>query len=244
MDLMNLQQYRQMRARLEDETPKLRELCRSCLQPGANCFCRSIRAFDPSIKFVILTHPIEVRRRIATGRMSHLGLVHSEWLMGQDFSLDPTVNRLLRDPDNVCVTLYPGRVSRDLTAMDAGERAELFPSDKRLVVFVIDGTWSTARKMIRSRNLVDLPRICFTPPTQSNFRVRKQPKENCYSTVEAIHHTIELLGPGRGFDTASRRHDALLEVFSEMVERQLEYIRASHRVNVFSRHRKSEMKTG
>jgi DTW domain-containing protein YfiP len=75
--------------------------------------------------------------------------------------------------------------------------------------------------MQRSANLQKLPRICFQPARPSNFRVRKQPQENFFSTIEAIHETIELIGPARGFDPSSRRHDSLLRVFDTMVDQQI-----------------------
>ena len=94
------------------------------------------------------------------------------------------------------------------------------------MVFVIDGTWATARKTMRlSQNLHALPRVCFTPPARSNFQVRKQPKAECYSTIEAVHHTIELLGPAAGFDLLARKHDSLLRVFSVMVNRQIAFLK-------------------
>lgn len=101
-----------------------------------------------------------------------------------------------------------------------------------LAVIVIDGTWATARKMMRlSVNINRLPRVCFTPPTPSNFRIRKQPKVECYSTIEAIHHTIELMGgcgggiapmASDGDAWAARAHDILLDVFDQMINRQIE----------------------
>jgi DTW domain-containing protein YfiP len=83
--------------------------------------------------------------------------------------------------------------------------------------------------MIRqSENLKSLPRICFSPAKPSNFRVRKQPHPNCYSTIEAIHHTIELVGASQGFSTDQREHDKLLTAFDFMVERQLNFIQEAN----------------
>jgi len=121
------------------------------------------------------------------------------------------------------------------------ERSALFPKNKKLTIFVIDGTWLTAKKMIKhSHNINQLPRIAFTPVRPSTFRVRKQPHENCLSTIEAIHHTIELLGPTQGFDVNSRKHDHLLDAFDSMVELQLEFIRQSHENGTASRYRRSD----
>jgi DTW domain-containing protein YfiP len=223
---MNIESYHRQRLERAAAAKQFRELCTKCLQPEFGCYCPHVQRFDPKITFAILIHPIEVKRRIATGRMSHLCLEKSHLIMGQDYSNDPRVNRLLEDCRYHPVILYPGVNSQNLTRLAPQERRELFPSEKELLIFVVDGTWATARKMMRqSQNLKQLPRVCFSPDKPSNFRVRKQPAPGCYSTIEAIHHTIELIGDGRGFATTERTHDRLLHVFDQMVERQLEFIR-------------------
>jgi DTW domain-containing protein YfiP len=203
-------------------------MCFRCMQTSEQCYCQQIQKFDPKIKFVILIHPIEVRRRFATGRMSHFSLQNSELIRGQNYSDDSRVNLILKNPDYYPVVLYPGLQSLNLTHLDDEERKEIFPKNKKPIIFVIDGTWNTAKKMVRlSENLCSLPRICFTPPGPSNFRIRKQPKIECYSTIEAIHQTIELVGEGVGFDVTSRAHDALLNVFDGVVEKQLKFVSKS-----------------
>lgn len=225
---MNLQDYQlKKEIRLQHE-PKYRSLCQVCIQPQFSCYCPHIETFDAKINFVVLIHPIEVRRRIATGRMSHLTLKDSHLIEGQNYSNNKDVNQLINDPAYHSVILYPGVKSKNLTPLSNDERTELFPKNKKLRVFVIDGTWATARKMVRlSENLHQLPRVGFSPPGPSNFRVRKQPHEGCYSTIEAIHHMIELVGHTQGFDPKTREHDKLINVFDAMVERQLEFIRIS-----------------
>jgi DTW domain-containing protein YfiP len=226
---LDLQSYKLKRQELSEQQPTYRILCMTCIQPQFSCYCSHIQKFDSKIDFVILIHPIEVRRRIATGRMSHLVLENSSLIMGQNYSANSAVNRLISDPDYHSVILYPGQKSQNLSDMSDDQRTNLFPKSKKLRIFVIDGTWATARKMVRlSENLNRLPRICFSPTTPSNFRVRKQPHAACYSTIEAIHHTIELVGKTQGFNQQSREHDKLLLVFDSMVERQLEFIRMSN----------------
>lgn len=225
---MDVQHYLEHRQKISEEAPKYRELCPACIQPKFGCYCKYIQRFDAQIDFVILIHPVEVRRRIATGRMSYLSLENSRLIMGQDYSGSKPVNDLIADPARHCVILYPGMQSKNLTPMSQGERSGLFPQGRKLTIFVIDGTWATARRTVRqSQNLNVLPRICFSPEKPSNFRVRKQPNPACYSTIEAIHHTIELVGSSQGFDATMREHDKLLYVFDKMVELQLEFIKIS-----------------
>jgi DTW domain-containing protein YfiP len=238
---MNVEQYLEKK-RLRAAAPparRMRELCLKCLQPRQMCYCHHVLPFDPKIKFVILIHRLEVRRRIATGRLSHLCMRNSELLMGYNYTGNSRLNELVGDSSNHAVVLYPGPKSLNLTPLPANERKSLFPEGKNPVVIVIDGTWGTAGKMLsRSENLKDLPRICFTPARPSNFRVRKQPKKECFSTVEAIHQTIEILGPARGFNLAGGAHGNLLHVFDAMVEQQLEYVRKSHAEGRPTRHRR------
>lgn len=225
---MDVQGYLQKRLQQAQEAPKYRELCARCIQPIFSCFCQHIQEIDAQIQFVILIHPIEVRRRIATGRMAHLCLKNSFLISGQDYTNDKIVNEILADSNSHSVLLYPGQNSVNLSPLNEDQRKDLFPVGKKLTVFVVDGTWATARRTVRqSINLQTLPRVCFSPAKPSTFRVRKQPHEACYSTIEAIHHTIELLGPGQGFQTEARHHDRLINVFDKMVEFQLEFARLS-----------------
>ncbi len=216
--------------------PVRRTYCPGCLRPELTCYCARLKIIDPKIRFAILIHGREAQKRIATGRLAHRCLTGSYLLPGYDYSHDAKVNALIKDPRYHCVVLYPGTGSLNLSATTEHQRSALTPPGKELLVFVVDGTWITARKtMQRSANLRDLPRICFEPSAPSRFRVRKQPRQECYSTIEAIHQTIELLGDANGFDTKCRGHDSLLSIFDSIVEQQLElsasrkrHHRASH----------------
>lgn len=226
---MNLRFYMEQKLKRSESEPVYRHLCAVCLQPEFGCYCGDIEKLNPGLTFVILIHPIEFRRRIATGRMAHLCLEGSHLIVGQDYSRNDQVNALLEDPEHHPVVLYPGTGSTDMTELTIEAKRCLFPRDKKLLLFVIDGTWATARKMMwQSRNLHGLPRVCFQPSAPSRFRVRKQPSPECYSTIEAVHQALELIGPVCGFDVQTREHDKLIRVFDRMVERQIRCTLESH----------------
>ncbi|MGE3262341.1 MAG: tRNA-uridine aminocarboxypropyltransferase [Bacteriovoracia bacterium] len=221
---MRMADYLKKRKKVTPLPVEDRGLCLQCLRSPVTCICAHLKPFDPKTKFVILTHLREAQNRIGTGRLSHLMLTSSEMLIGTDFTGHARVNELVQDGRNHCVILYPGEHSMNLSTFSPKERGSLFPESKALVVFVIDGTWFTAPKILRlSKNLQSLPKICFDPPAPSRFRIRRQPKPYCHSTVEAIHHTIDLLGDSRGFNVGKREHDHLLYVFDQMVEQQIDY---------------------
>lgn len=223
---MDLQSFLQRREAIRLAQRRHRNLCVRCMQPQFGCFCVHIRKFDPHIKFIILIHPIELKRRIATGRMAHLCLENSELLVGHDYTDNARVNELIANTKYQPAVLYPGRMSLNLSSLSAPEKASLFASQNTPLLFVIDGTWATARKTMHlSKNLRKLPRLSFTPPSQSQFLVRKQPAAECLSTIEAIYQLIGQLGSRPGFDVSEKKHESLIYVFKKMVDRQLDFIK-------------------
>lgn len=205
------------------DTFQYREICTKCLQSASSCYCSAIRPFHCDIEFVILIHPLERKRRIATGRMAHLCIKNSELIEGEEFTHNRRVNK--RIESSQCFVLYPGPTAVNMreTSLSELQSAPTLSdgvTSRSISIFVVDGTWATAKKTMRlSQNLKELRRIAFVPSRPSRFRVRKQPHAFCFSTIEAIHETIELLAP-----SPDRRHDNLLEVFDSMVERQLRFI--------------------
>ena len=81
---MNSTDYLQKKIKLFEQSPKYRILCTKCIQPDFSCYCKTIQPINCPINFVILIHPIEAKRRIATGRMSHLCLKGSHLIKGQN----------------------------------------------------------------------------------------------------------------------------------------------------------------
>lgn len=223
--MRNLQEYLDFKNKLKAQEFISRENCGICGFASKTCYCHLVKPFDSKIVFAILIHKLEIERKIATGRMSHLCLKNSYLIPGHDYSNDDVVNSLIDNPENHCVVLYPGKGATSLNALTSVEKKSLVPTGQLLVVFVIDGTWRTARQTMRmSSNLSKLPQISFQNTVPSNFRVRKQPSDECCSTVEAIHKTIELLADSQGFDINSRVHDNLIEVFDFIVDNQISFL--------------------
>ncbi len=195
-----------------------RETCYRCFWPKALCWCDSIRPMATRTRLVLLMHPKEFKQEKAgTGRLTHLCLANSEIHMGLEFDRDEAVQALIADPGNYPVLLYPGFEARnlsrgDLTAADLGGR--------RLVVFVLDATWSGARKVLRlSPSLQRLPRIMFTPSAPSRYVIKQQPQEGCLSTLEAVHELLMALDRS-GLDRYEDRNQ-LLDLFQRMQEFQI-----------------------
>ncbi|HLP02155.1 MAG TPA: tRNA-uridine aminocarboxypropyltransferase [Opitutaceae bacterium] len=164
------------------------ERCYRCFWPKRLCWCGSIRPMATRTKIVLLMHPKEWKeQRTGTGRLTHLCLADSELIMGIGFDDHERVQEMIRDPENFPTLLYPGPQAR---ALPGGLAAEEL-GGRRLVVFVLDGTWSCARKMLRlSPSLQRLPRLMFPPAAPSKFVIKQQPAEGCLCTLEATHELL------------------------------------------------------
>ena len=165
-----------------------REMCYRCFWPKALCWCGRIQPMVTRTKFVFLMHPKEWKeQRTGTGRLTHLCLADSDLIMGIGFDAEERVQALIADPANFPVLLYPGPQAR---ALPGGlQPAEL--AGRRLVVFLLDGTWACARKMLRvSPSLQRLPRIVLPPGAPSRFVIKQQPVAGCLSTLEATHELL------------------------------------------------------
>lgn len=169
-------------------------------------------------KFLYLMHPHEARKvKAGTGRFTALSFSDAEIVVGVGFDENPRVRALLADPAYKPMLLYPGSGARDLSS------GELSPADlegRRLLVILLDATWSLAKKMLKmSPSLQALPRLMFTPTAKSRWVIKQQPSELCLSTLEATHELMLALEKA-GLDRYERP-DQLLTVFKAMQDFQL-----------------------
>lgn len=203
----------------------MRVMCYRCFWPEKLCWCASLRPMATRTRFVFLMHPKEFKEEKAgTGRLTHLCLPNSELRMGKGFDTDEDVQALIHNPVNFPVLLYPGKGALNLSDVRKGD-ASLATLDaqleqRTLLVFLLDATWSGARKMLRlSPGLQRLPRLMFTPSAPSRYIIKQQPVEGCLSTLEAVHELLTVLaraGLDRYEDPAQ-----LLGLFQRMQDFQI-----------------------
>jgi DTW domain-containing protein len=178
-------------------------------------------------RIVLLMHPMEWKReRCTTGRLLCLNLENSEIIPGIAFDTNPRVRSLLDDPDNYCALLYPGTEARNLSR-DGFPSAEL--GGRRLVVFLIDATWSCAKTVAReSPGILALPRLMFTPREPSRYYIKREPAPWCLSTLEAAHElllSLEAVGL-EDYPDKSRLIDVFMRMQAYQTRRAAEASRA------------------
>lgn len=163
-----------------------RARCYDCHRPGAYCLCHLIEPIENSTEILILQHPRERAHAFNTARLAERSLQGARMKVGYgtDLAKDEELNRELAD----CGLLYPRPGALDLSQVPESERP------KKLVV--LDGTWHHARAMYRDMPVLHgLTHYTLPAGQVSAFRIRKQPKDYCLSTVEAIHSALVCMEP-------------------------------------------------
>ena len=174
-------------------------------------------------RFLFLLSPKEFKEEKAgTGRLTQISLANSALHMarGKGFDDHAAVQAVLNDPQNYCVLLYPGAAATNLSEPLQVPVFKAALGMRRLVVILLDATWSGARKMLfHSPSLQRLPRLMFNPAAPSRYIIKQQPQEGCLSTLEATHELLLVLEQ-TGLDHYERPGQ-LLAVFQHMQEFQM-----------------------
>ncbi len=193
--------------------------CYRCYKPAKNCLCPHIVSFNPIIQFVILLHPMEARKeKMGTGRITHAFLENSKIITGVDFTNNDEVNSLIQNKD--CYVLYPGETALNVSIDDCSNFKSKILNQEDIVIFVIDGTWPCAKKMMKlSTNLHNLPRVSFEVNKESIFEIKEQPSKYCLSTIESIHFLLDEF-KRRDVLNIQDEHHQMLVPFKVMIEFQ------------------------
>jgi DTW domain-containing protein YfiP len=188
-----------------EREPRVR--CARCRRPTVVCYCAALPRIETATKIVILQHPRERDMAIGTARMASLCLPNAELLIGLRWNENQRLAAALADPTRTPILLYPGPGARDILAE---------PPHGPVTLIAVDGTWSQAKTLVRDNPILhSLPRYAFVTPEPSHYRIRKEPRDEYCSTIEALMHALGAL------EGNPERFRALLDPFHAMVDAQL-----------------------
>jgi DTW domain-containing protein len=177
------------------------------------CVCNLIEPFYAHCNVLILQHPRERRRYYSTAKLVLKAIVNSQLLRGIEFPqklLEASIGH--RTP----YLLFPSSKALDC-------REVSLHSDT--TIFVLDGTWSEAGKIFRRNPFIQsLACVSFRDALRSSYKIRKQPREGCLSTIESVAYLLALNGERRVSSSQLMNYESLLTGFNKMVEQQLPHL--------------------
>ena len=183
-----------------------RERCERCQRPVAQCYCAQLSALDNSWPVWIIQHPTEARHALGTARIAALGLRECTLSV----SRQPDASHPFAQAKLSPVLIYPSPISLPLD--------ELVHAPCRPLIF-IDATWRKSHRMLMENAwLAALPRYALHNPPPSRYRIRREPRPDAISTLEAIVHSLGVLEGER------TRYRPLLEQMDRLVDEQIAHM--------------------
>ena len=181
-----------------------RAVCKRCLKAQSACICSAIRLIDNQHFVHILQDPGEEKNAIGTARILGLSLKRSKISVGVlfDARLFDCQNSYLVFPDS--------------SAVPAEQLVNLKEIDNSSVFILLDGSWKKAYKLLMSNVfLQNLPKISINIDKKSEYRIRKSPRADGLSTVEAGYYLLSQL------EKDQEKFIPLLKSFNRMIDYQI-----------------------
>lgn len=175
-------------------------------------------------RVVILQHPHERTHPFGTARLARMCMPNASVHIPTP-GYSGTLAKEVEVAEDSAV-LFPHADADDLATIPESE----WPS----TLIAIDGTWSHAKRLYRENTWLQNKRHVRLQPTKpSNYRIRKEPKPEYISTIEAIVEALRIIEP------SNQRLDELLRAFDLMIDQQIAH-RSSRVSGRFKSTRKRE----
>lgn len=192
-----------------------RAICCQCNKALSACICASICALDNQHFLHILQDPSEQNKAIGTARILDLSLSRVKLSTGDLF--DPTDF----DLDNTFL-VFPDEQALSLPTLQESQQI-----DVNTQFILLDGSWKKAYKLLMNNPFLQaLPKVMINVAGKSTYRIRKSPREDGLSTVEAGYYLLSEL------ENDENKFTPLLNSFNKMIDFQI----ASMPAEIYQKH--------
>jgi DTW domain-containing protein YfiP len=179
------------------------EKCEKCEKSLDLCMCAEIVPQETKLQVLILQHPQEPDHEIGSARLTQLALPKAMLKIGLSWrNLASALGKPEANSAHWAV-LYLGSgvksaIPKDIKPLQfVSQKGMPVENPTRLDgIVVLDGSWSQAKTLWwRNAWLLKLKRVVLTPQQKSLYKeLRKEPRRECLSTIEAVAEVLEQLG--------------------------------------------------
>ena len=190
--------------------------CPECGKPPGVCICDRVETVATKLRVVILQHPQEDDALLGTAKLVEVTLPKGEIRVGLSWaSLDHALG--IKDANRErWAVLAAAKLPAPIPESARGAPVIVIDRKGRLRdlkrhglegIIVLDGTWSQAKTLWwRNAWLLKLPLVVLTPREPSIYgRLRKEPRKEWVSTLEAIGDVLPALGEPEAVRSSLRR---------------------------------------
>jgi DTW domain-containing protein YfiP len=181
-----------------------RPLCSHCERPIKTCLCAEIVTLPCDFQLIILQDSKEAKHALSSAPLLEKSITGAKRIVGETF--DP-VELLGENWQATSLLVFPHENS--LSQPQAIERAFKY-------LILLDGTWRKVARMIHLNPwLSQLPCFAIDSLNSSKYLIRKSPRDDGLSTIEAAACVLNELHDGQSFDP-------ILGAFHKMIEFQIQ----------------------
>ncbi len=190
--------------------------CAECGKPPGVCICDRVEKIATRLRVVILQHPQEDDALLGTAKLVEVTLPKAEIRVGLSWaSLDHAIGTKDANRERWAV-LAAAKLPAPIPDSARGDAVVVIDRKGRVRdlkrhglegIIVLDGTWSQAKTLWwRNAWLLKLPLVVLKPREPSIYgRLRKEPRKEWVSTLEAIGDVLPALGEPEAVRGSLRR---------------------------------------
>ena len=174
-----------------DSSTVRRDTCVTCNRPDTVCICASFptELLNINTNIIILQHPNEIKRPMATVPLLSNCVAKEKCIVLRGTKFGPSKYPIIRkclENRHQSAVLYP--------VADAILVSGSSPIPHIQFLIVIDGTWRQAKSIYKGNVFLnELIHLAINIKQTSQYVIRRQPTDNCLSTLEAIAFCLEHL---------------------------------------------------
>lgn len=181
-----------------------RVFCCECGRPLKTCLCADIIQRQCDYQLTILQDPKEAKHALSSAPILAKSIIDSQYIIGEVF--DPVE---LFGPDWKTQSLLVFPNDNSLSPQAATQK-------KFRNLILLDGTWRKVARMMHANPwLSELACFAIDSNHKSQYLIRKSPREDGLSTIEAAVFALNSLHSGTSFDP-------ILGAFHKMIEFQIQ----------------------
>ncbi len=180
-----------------------RATCPNCERPQATCICDALVTMDCAYQIIILQDPTEAKHTLSSAPILAKSIRNTKLLIGEVF-----------DPQKIIGADWRSR-SLLVFPTENSVSAESARASQLNTIILLDGTWKKARRLMHLNPwLRELPTFALQPDQPSSYKIRKSPRADGLSTIEAAVCVLNELQPDKEFS-------GILAAFHKMIDLQI-----------------------
>ncbi len=181
-----------------------RKLCHHCERPIKTCLCDVMTCLDCDYELVILQDPKEAKHALSSAPILAKSIIGARLIIGDTFNPEEVLGD---DWQGNSLLVFPHTESLS---------SEYALKQTFKYLLLLDGTWRKVARMMHTNPwLTELPCIAIESSNGSEYQIRKSPREDGLSTIEAAVHTLNALHPHTDFSD-------ILTAFRKMITYQVD----------------------